>query len=53
MWVMAEVTKICGRELEGFFELVKMCKFKLYEHVVRGGRMARAALGHLNHTSIN
>ena len=44
VWVMAEVTRICGRELEGFFEPVKRREFKFYGHVVRGRGIARAVM---------
>ena len=42
--VVTEVTRICGRELEGFVELVKRRQFKFYGYVVRGGGIARTVM---------
>ena len=45
---MAEVTRICGLELEGFVGLEKRRKFKFYGYVVREGGISERGDGRRN-----
>ena len=43
-WVLQEVRRICGQELEGFVEIVKKRKLKLYGHEMRRGGLLKTVI---------
>ena len=43
-WVKEEINRICGRQLEGFVDMVKRRKFRFFGHMVRGGGVAKAVV---------
>ena len=43
-WVLQEVRRICGQELEGFVEIVKKRKLKLYGNEMRRGGLLKTVI---------
>ena len=43
-WVLQEVRRICGQALEGFVEIVKKRKLKLYGHEMRRGGLLKTVI---------